>query len=169
MKLFLLLIPLLLSGCASLPTYIEHETNTPSVKLVVDNEFNAPFLGYSTFVDMHTEEETCGDSFKSKSAVRLIVLDKGNPLISDLNRNGVKLATGKKYSFRFIAAAGTTSCSLFASFTPENQHEYKIDVSGVLLGFTAECKAELYSTDINTKVTLPVGFEYYGQCNEQNK
>jgi len=167
-----ILIPLLLTGCARLPVYIEPTTNVPSVRLVANQSFDAPFLGYSTFVDVHTEKNTCGEpsdhlgSFDSKSAARLIVLDIGNPLIGDINADGVNLPAGTKHSFMITSVAGGTSCTVFASYTPKVQHSYKLDVSGVLLGFTAKCKAELYSTDLNTNVTSPVDFEYYGQCRE---
>jgi len=167
-RIYLLLISLLITGCAGLPTYTEPPTNVPSAKLKVNSNFDAPFLGYSTFVNVHTEEDTCGKSFGSKSAAKLIVLDDSNPLISELNPNGVKLSVGKKYSFMIMSVAGMSNCTIYTSFSPEADQNYKMNISGKLGSFGTSCKAELYSYDETTNTTSPVNFEYYGQCRESN-
>jgi len=168
-RISFLLIPLLITGCAGLPTYTEPQTNVPSAKLKVNSNFDAPFLGYSTFVNVHTEEDTCGKSFGAKSAAKLIVLDDSNPLISELNPNGVKLSVGNKYSFMIMSVAGMSNCTIYTSFNPEADKNYKMNVSGKLGSFGTNCKAELYSYDEITNTTSPVDFEYYGQCRESNK
>jgi hypothetical protein len=165
-KSSILLLSLLITGCAGLPNYTEPPTNIPLAKLKVTSNFDAPFLGYSTFVNVHTEENTCGKSFGSKSAARLIVLDVGNPLISELNPNGVKLPVGSKYSFMIMSVAGMSNCTIFASFNPKAGQNYEIKTSGQLGSLGSNCKAELYSYDKTTNVKVPVDFEYYGQCRE---
>ncbi|MEH6597064.1 MAG: hypothetical protein V7736_16135 [Colwellia polaris] len=166
MRVSFLLIPLLLSGCAGLPTYIEPPTNTPSAQLTVISNFDAPFLGYSTFINVHTEEDTCGKSFGSKSAAKLIVLDDSNPLISELNPDGVKLSVGNKYSFMIMSVAGMDNCTIYASFNPEINQYYKMNVSGVLGLSGNMCKAELYTYNEITDIAIPVDFTYYGHCKD---
>ncbi|PAJ70875.1 hypothetical protein CJF42_25955, partial [Pseudoalteromonas sp. NBT06-2] len=78
MKFSIILILLLVTGCASLPTYVEPKTDAPSAGFKVKHDFDAPFLGYSTFVNVHTEEQTCGKSFGSESGAKLVVLDDSN-------------------------------------------------------------------------------------------
>lgn len=147
-----------------MPEYIEPEPNTPTSTLKVTNDFDAPFLGYSTFVNTHTETEICGKSFGAKSAARLIVLDKGNPLISELNPDGVKLSTGNKYSFMIMSVAGMSNCTIFAAFSPEAGQSYEIKTSGKLGSFGTHCKAELFKYDEITMTSKLIDFDYYGQC-----
>ena len=153
MRISFLLISLLITGCAGLPTYTEPSTNVPTAELKVNSNFEAPFLGYSTFVNVHTEEDTCGKSFGAKSAAKLIVLDDGNPLISELNPNGVKLSIGKKYSFMIMSVAGMSNCTIYSSFNPKADQNYKMNISGKLGFYGTSCNAELYSFDEITNIT----------------
>jgi hypothetical protein len=159
----------LVTGCAGLPDYVEPKTNELSAGFKVKHDFDAPFLGYSTFVNVHTEEQTCGKSFGSKSGAKLIVLNDSNPLISELNPDGVKLAVGKKYSFMVMSVAGMSNCSLYTSFKPQANEKYEMNVSGKLGSHSTHCKAELYSVDETTNKRSPVNFQYYGQCREPEK
>ena len=166
MKKSALLLSILITGCAGMPEYIEPKSNVPTAKLTVINDFDAPFLGYSTFVNTHTESETCGKSFGAKSAARLIVLDKGNPLISELNHDGVKLSAGNKYSFMIMSVAGMSNCTIFASFSPKADQSYEIKASGKLGSLGSNCKAELFKLDELTMAPKLIEFDYYGQCKE---
>jgi len=159
----------LVTGCAGLPDYVEPKTNELSAGFEVKHDFDAPFLGYSTFVNVHTEEQTCGKSFGSESGAKLIVLDDGNPLISELNPDGVKLAVGKKYSFMIMSVAGMSNCTIYTSFKPKANENYKMNVSGKLGAHSTHCKAELYSIDETTNKISSVDFQYYGQCRESKK
>lgn len=169
MKFSIILILLFVTGCAGLPDYVEPKTNEPSAGFKVKHDFDAPFLGYSTFVNVHTEEQTCGKSFGSKSGAKLIVLNDSNPLISELNPDGVKLAVGKKYSFMVMSVAGMNNCSLYTSFKPQANEKYEMNVSGKLGSHSTHCKAELYSVDEIANKRSPVNFQYYGQCRELEK
>jgi hypothetical protein len=169
LKFSIILLSLLVTGCAGPPDYVEPKTNQPSADFKVKHNFDAPFLGYSTFVNVHTEEETCGKSFGSKSGAKLIVLDDGNPLISELNPEGVKLATDKKYSFMIMSVAGMSNCSIYTSFKPQANEKYEMNVSGKLGSHSTNCKAELYNIDEATNKRTPVNFQYYGQCREPEK
>ena len=169
MKLSIILILLLVTGCAGLPNYVEPKTNVPSAKFKVNHSFDAPFLGYSTFVNVHTEEQTCGKSFGSESGAKLIVLDDNNPLISELNPDGVKLAVGKKYSFMIMSVAGMSNCTIYSSFKPEANSNYEMNVTGKLGAHSTHCKAELYRVDEAANKITPVEFGYYGQCREPSK
>lgn len=166
MRFNIVLLVCLVAGCAGLPDYAEPPTDTPSSKLLFKHDFEAPFLGYSTFVNVHTEEEPCGKSFGSDSGARLVVLDKGNPLISELNPDGVRLSIDKKYTFMILSVAGPINCAIYTSFSPKANESYEIKVSGELHSFSRSCKAELFKADENTKQLSPVEFEYYGNCHE---
>lgn len=169
MKFSIILILLLVTGCASLPTYVEPKTDAPSAGFKVKHDFDAPFLGYSTFVNVHTEEQTCGKSFGSESGAKLVVLDDSNPLISELNPEGVNLAVGKKYSFMIMSVAGMSNCTIYTSFIPQANEYYEMSVSGMLGAHSSHCKAELYRVDETTNKISPVEFQYYGECREPAK
>ncbi|MDO6565925.1 hypothetical protein Q4561_02525 [Alteromonas sp. 1_MG-2023] len=164
MKKIALLIPLIITGCAGMPDYVEPKSTTPSATLKVTNDFDAPLLGYSTFVHTHTETETCGKSFGAESGARLIVLDKGNPLISELNPDGVKLSAGRKYSFMIMSVAGMQNCIIYASFSPEADQNYEIKTFGKLRSYDNSCEAALFRYDELNEAYTSIDFEYYGQC-----
>ena len=166
MRFSIVLLVCLVAGCAGLPDYAEPPIDKPYSKLIIKQDFEAPFLGYSTFVNVHTEEEPCGKSFGSDSGARLVVLDKGNPLISELNPDGVKLSIDKKYTFMILSVAGPINCAVYTSFRPKLSESYELKVSGELHSFSTSCKAELFKTDENTNQLSPVEFEYYGNCQE---
>lgn len=169
MRASLILTLLLVTGCAGLPTYVEPTKNEPVAVLKVQHKFNAPFLGYSTFVNVHTEEQTCGKSFGSKSAARLVVLDDNNPLISELNSDGVKLSIGSKYSFMIMSVAGMNNCTIYTSFMPKANEHYEMNIFGTLGGYDTNCKAELYRIDEASNSSIPVKFQYYGECREPSE
>lgn len=166
MRFSIVVLVSLVAGCAGLPDYVEPPTDAPSSKLTIKHDFEAPFLGYSTFINVHTEEESCGKSFGSNSGARLVVLDKGNPLISELNPGGVKLSIDKKYTFMILSVAGPINCAIYTSFTPLANESYEIKVYGELHSFSTSCKAELFKVDENTKQLSREEFEYYGNCQD---
>jgi hypothetical protein len=169
LKFSIILILLLVTGCAGLPNYVEPKTDEPSAGFKVNHDFDAPFLGYSTFVNVHTEEQTCGKSFGSESGAKLIVLDDDNPLISELNPDGVKLAVGKKYSFMIMSVAGMSNCVIYTSFEPKSNEYYEMNISGKLGAHSTNCKAELFLVDETANKKSSVEFQYYGQCREPTK
>ncbi|GGI87236.1 hypothetical protein [Shewanella gelidii] len=166
MRLSIVSLLLLVTGCAGLPNYVEPQTGESSAGFKVKHDFDAPILGYSTFVYVHTEEQTCGKSFGSESGAKLVVLDDSNPLISELNPDGVKLAASKKYSFMIMSVAGMSNCIIYASFKPKADEYYEMNVSGQLGAHSTHCKAELYRIDETANIMSPVEFQYYGQCRE---
>ena len=169
LKFSIILLLFLVTGCAGLPDYVEPKTHEPSASFKVKHDFDAPFLGYSTFVNVHTEKQTCGKSFGSKSGARLIVLDDKNPLISELNPNGVQLAADKKHSFMIMSVAGMSNCSIYASFKPKANEIYELNVSGKLREHSTHCKAELYRINEKANEISPVDFQYYGKCRDLEK
>ncbi|TMO23830.1 MULTISPECIES: hypothetical protein [Pseudoalteromonas] len=168
MRVGFLLIPLIVSGCAGLPKYKAPLANQPTATLKINHDFNAPFLGYSTFVNVHSEEESCGKSFGAESAAQLVILDDSNPLISPLNPDGVNLVADKKYTFMIMSVAGMSNCTTYASFKPKAEQNYEINVSGKLGAYDSYCKAELVRIDGKSKEASPMQFDYYGNCRESN-
>lgn len=169
MKFKVLGLLVALNGCSVIPDHIEPAEHVPSANLKVKHSFNAPMLGYSTHVTVHTEQDTCDEHFLSKSATNLVVLDIGNPLVSEMNEDGVRLAVGKKYSFWIMSLSGMSTCTLFTSFEPKANEYYEMIVSGKLGGHNTSCNASLFSYDEQTKSPIPIEFDYHGDCKQPSE
>jgi hypothetical protein len=155
---------LFVTSCAMMKDYAA-STNKNSSHITITRELGAPLLGSTTYIYEVSSDRQCnGDS--SIPDTRFMVLDEGNPLVSDFNVNGVDVEPNKPISLVLYSIAGPANqCMVIISFTPETETNYQIKLLGRLDYQPNTCKAELYATPKNTNMITPQGFEYHNACN----
>lgn len=94
----------------------------------------------------------------------LMVLDEGNPLISEYNADGTFVATDVPLHLYFRSVAGMRICDNLSGFSPKAGREYQIKLSGVLWGDREECKVELWSKAEGTNEFEPDELDYNESC-----
>ncbi len=95
-----------------------------------------------------------------------MVLDNGNPLVSNLNSGGVNVKSDETISLLLHTVAGPANqCTLIVSFTPKNALDYRIRLLGELNFRRNNCIAKLFVFDKNGAIVNPKEFERHIICN----
>jgi hypothetical protein len=141
-------------------------TEVNSSEITIKRQLETPMLGSTTYVYEVTGDRKCnGDS--SKPDTRFMVLDEGNPLVSEFNSKGVNVTANTPISLILHSIAGIgNQCSVIVKFTPETDFNYQIHLTGVLQSPQPKvCKAELYGISKTTNLVKPITLTYHKACN----
>ncbi|WP_193331721.1 hypothetical protein [Pseudoalteromonas ulvae] len=140
------------------------EPNSPQV--IIKRQLETPMLGSTTYIYEVSNDRKCnGDS--STPDTRFMVLDEGNPLVSEFNSKGVNVKANEPISLLLHSIAGIAKqCSVIVKFTPETNFDYQIQLSGVLQSpRPTVCKAEIFGISKTTNLVKPLPLEYHKVCN----
>ncbi|WP_428034795.1 hypothetical protein [Amphritea sp.] len=159
---------LVLTGCASVQDYVPPQ-NTDTANVVVTRNITAPLLGYTSTLFKLETFKTCHEEIGKNKATRFMVLDKGNPLIAEVNAEGVDVAVNEPVNLFMVTVAGpfNGSCSSIVKFTPESGKDYEIRLLGDITQSPGRCTAELWSTQAGSNIAQQDSFEEYDDCNPQ--
>lgn len=153
-----------LSGCAMMQDYVA-STDSNASKISIQRHLNASLLGSTTYIyEVNPARKCNGDNSKEDS--RFMVLDKGNPLVSEFNPNGVSVTPDKPITLLLHSIAGPINqCTVIISFTPRAGADYKIDLWGQLDRKPNVCKADLAEVVKNSNIKKRTEFGLHEACN----
>ena len=156
--------PLMVSSCATIKNYVPPKSSTSS-EITVSREIKGPLLGTSTYIFTLAGPRECHGGLNVKEDMRLMTLDTTNPLIKQLNENGVSVISGIPLSLRIQSIAGSLDmCTIQADFTPEANRDYKIALSGRISSYPHGCVAELWSKRRGEVEYEKDSFKNYDDC-----
>lgn len=118
-------LPVLLGGCAGIPLYKipDGVTQRASIKL----DYSEQSLLSGVLIVSHLDGlPVCGERIANQQ--KLFVSSRGNPLVSNVNAQGVQISAGEKFMFAATSLQDgwQPPCSLMASFTPSSGQSYKL-------------------------------------------
>jgi len=128
-------------------------TDTNASKINIKRQLETPILGSTTYVYEVSPKRNC-KGLASDKDTRFMVLDKGNPLVSEFNSKGVNVKSKESISLLFHSVAGIAKqCTVIVKFVPEDNFDYQIELTGTLYSpKPTVCKAELYSVSRTTNM-----------------
>jgi hypothetical protein len=142
-------IPLVLSGCATQPVYVLPESAQKAF-LKFDFVLHPMAISVAKVSTMGSDWD-CNPSIPN--AQTLVIISRGNPLVSDVNVAGLNIEAGKKLR---VFADLIMVCSRYGSFTPKPGSTYDLK-----LIHTPETKCSLELTEVGKG---PVKDFKYDQC-----
>jgi hypothetical protein len=162
-SMFIITAVFILSACAMIQEYKAPIIGDTS-KIVITSDVEAPMLGYSTYIYKVKKFRKCYYGLNAEEDTRFMTLDKGNPLVSEFNAEGVNVASGEALTLAIETVAGGTKCPLFVGFTPDKGNDYQIKVLGKVNISPHQCKVELWSKVKDTNKLEKQKFEYLNEC-----
>ena len=165
-KILLILSALtLIVGCKTMQVY-ESPQNEETSKITVNRDME-PFLlaSLTTSIFKLAEQRACGGNLNLEEDKQFIRLNKGNPLISNINESGVNVQPHEPLILRVQTNSGVDlGCSRSVEFTPDSNKNYEIKLSGQVNFRPYECSVELWSTEKATNLIKQEEFEQYYDC-----
>lgn len=168
MKLRTMLIPLLataLSGCLTAYPVVKDTKSAAFIKF--ERNITEPLLGSITRYVNVDDKHQCRESYGDQKL--LAVHNRGNPLVSDLNVDGLYVNSGKDFRILINTVAGGAWCDVIARMDVQAGQQYKIIVDGNVYIGVNKCSAKLYTLtgDASGKKTyVESKFKEYLECNK---
>jgi hypothetical protein len=136
----LLVSTLVTSGCAfkQYPTLTKSETTS---FLSLERKVSGPLLGSTTFYTKVNDEYSCGRGTLKQE--QLAVQDRGNPLISEKNPDGLYVNSESDFRISIKHIAGIVSCETITTFDVHPSTNYKIEASANVMSSQRTCSAKL--------------------------
>ena len=78
-----------------------------------------------------------------------MIVDEGNPLIASHNAEGTEVTANKPIILHFQSVAGFSRCWNLVGFTPVEERDYELTLSGSLLLDQESCQVELRSKQLD--------------------
>ena len=123
----LLLIAFGCSACTPIPIYQPPANVSESAHIRLSLKDESLLSGVATISQIEGNI-VCGEPLPNLK--RLIVISKGNPLISNLNASGTYIPTGQKFTFSAIGLNdGFRGCGKIVSFVPQKTERYEITMA----------------------------------------
>lgn len=156
----LLLLSLSLTGC--LTAYKKVEKSDKAAFIKFERHVASPLLGSITRYVKVDDKQDCRQGYSEHKL--LAVHNKGNPLVSDLNVNGLYV---KPDTFRILinTVAGGAWCDVFVKFDAVAGKKYKVVLNGDAFISVNKCSAELYQLADNGQYQKK-RFNEYKECNK---
>ena len=156
----LLLLTTSLSGC--LTTYPVVKESDTAAFIKFERNMSEPLLGSITRDVKVDEKQECNQGYSEH--LLLAVQNRGNPLVSDLNLNGLYVKPGH---FRILSntVAGRGWCDVFAELDIEANQKYKIVTNGNVSSGAGFCSLKLYKQENNGSYKEEK-FDKYFECNK---
>ncbi|MHA7681574.1 hypothetical protein [Cupriavidus sp. PET2-C1] len=117
----------ILSGCATKTRYIEPNSAAPRARLSIDVQTVKLISGFAT-VDVVAGPSKCGQEYPDSK--RAIVISRGNPLISNINAEGIWVNADQPIHLVTMMGMDGFSCGQALSFTPEAGGNYQLRAVG---------------------------------------
>lgn len=147
------------TGCTVAPTYRLPEDVQDRAFLTLSYSESSLIAG-TVKVSKFQPPAICGKVHSNPETV--FVLSRGNPLISNVNPDGVWIPANSKFSFVAISMRdGLPACGYSASFTPKADRAYKLKVlhgvrnSNSEAGNCSVVVEEIISGNSDTKESIP--------------
>ena len=158
--LLLLLVILSLTGC--LTAYQKVEKSDKAAFIKFERHVANPLLGSITRYVKVDDKQDCRQAYSEHKL--LAVHNKGNPLVSDLNVDGLYVKPG---NFRILinTVAGGAWCDVFARFDAVAGKKYKVVLNGDAFISANTCSAKLYQLADNGNYQQK-RFTEYKECNK---
>lgn len=159
--LVLILLGISLTGC--LTTYEKVEESDKAGFIKFERDVASPLLGSITRYVKVDDKQQCRQAYSEHKL--LAVHNKGNPLVSGLNVDGLYVKPG---NFRILinTVAGVGSwCDVFVNFDVIAGQKYKIIASGDAYVGVNKCSAKLYQLTTSGEYQQAAFNKYY-ECNK---
>lgn len=156
----LILTSISLAGCLTAYPKVENIDQAAFIKF--ERNIQDPLLGSITRYVKVDDKQKCNQGYSEY--LLLAVQNKGNPLVSDLNLDGLYVKPG---NFRILAntLAGSASCDIFVNFDMQAGQKYKMVVNGNVYISTNRCSAKLYQLTAQGAYKEKK-FKKYQECNK---
>ena len=156
--LFILFI-FTLSGCATTYPKITNLNNSAFVEL--ERHINGSILGSFTGLYKVKKTQQCYDSYVNSQI--LILQDKGNPLNSNVNENGLLVKSGE-YLRILVNSVSGQQCQTIIGFNPKKGEKYKIVAHANIRAYNQKCSVELYEWQKNNSTYKQINLAEYNKC-----
>ena len=142
------------SGCAVREKYIEPKSDEPRARLQTNIKMSK-IISAVTVVDVVDGNVKCGEKYQG--AKRAIAVSHGNPLVEDINPDGLWVSAGREMNLVMLMANDGFACVHNAKFTPEAGSIYELKASG----HNATCQMQIISRveaeSSEVEVSKPIG------------
>jgi len=130
---------ILLSGCVNQYEVVKGTESAAYIHF--ERNISSPILGSITSYIKVDNKNDCRQAYANQELMARH--NKGNPLVSDLNTNGLYVKPGY-FRIRANSVAGGANCDVFAGTEIEAGQKYKFLVEGDLHIGVNRCTAKIY-------------------------
>ncbi|MBB6578025.1 hypothetical protein HNP33_002093 [Comamonas odontotermitis] len=142
------------SGCAIKERYVEPKSDEPRARLNT-NIKTSNIISVVTVVDVVDGNVKCGEKYQG--AKRAIAISRGNPMVEDINPDGLWVNADREINLVMLMANDGFACVHNAKFTPEAGGIYELKASG----HRATCQMQIISRveydSSEVEVSKPMG------------
>jgi len=155
-------ISITLTGCLATYPKIEKSDNTAFLKF--ERNMAAPLLGSISRYVKVDDKQDCNQGYVEHTL--LAVQNTGNPLVSDLNLDGLYVKPGD-YRILINTVAGPGAwCDVFVKLDIEAGKKYRIVANGNMRSGRGSCSASLYTQTADGTPYKKSKFKKYYECNK---
>lgn len=164
-----LLLMVSLASCAPIPIYQPPTDTTQSAQLKLSLKDESRLLGVA-IISRIEGDIICGEPLPNLQ--KMIVISKGNPLISNLNPSGVYIPAGRRFTLSAMGLNdGFRECGRIVSFVPKAGSRYEITLTNITTRTSdappTACPIGLVEVTPGTSTKEPVETTYE-QCRPRN-
>jgi len=157
-----LISTLTLSGCLATYPVVKDIKSAAFIKF--ERNMIDPVLGSITRYTNIDNAHKCHEAYSDHKL--LAVQNRGNPLVSDLNLDGLYVKSDKDFRILINTVAGGASCDVIVRLDAQAGQKYKILTEGdVHIGIN-KCSAKLYTLSNDGSTYKPTKFKEYVECNK---
>jgi len=160
--IILLMATTLLSGCLASYPKVKDTKNASFIKF--ERKMIDPVLGSITRYANVDNKQKCHEPYSDHKL--LAVQNRGNPLVSDLNLEGLYVNSGDNFRILINTVAGGASCDVIVSLDAQAGQNYKILTEGNVYIGVNKCSAKIYKQASNGNAYEPIQFKEYIECNK---
>jgi len=160
--IILLIATTLLSGCLASYPKVKDTKNASFIKF--ERKIIDPVLGSITRYANVDNKQKCHETYSDHKL--LAVQNRGNPLVSELNLNGLYVKPGNDFRILISTTAGGATCEILASMDAQAGQNYKILTEGNVYIGVNKCSAKLYKQASNGNTYEQIQFKEYIECNK---
>lgn len=158
--IILALISISLAGC--LTPYEKVEPSKKAAFLKFERSLNGPLLGTITRYVKVDDKQKCREAYSEHKL--LAVQNQGNPLVSDLNVDGLYVNPGD-FRIQINTVAGVRGwCDVFVELDVKSGEKYKIVTNGNMYD-RGTCSSKLYKLS-DSGTYEKAEFKKYQECNK---
>jgi len=131
-----------LSACTPIPIYKPPSDDVDRAHIKIDFQDQSLLFGVAMLYRV-VNPIVCSQPMKVE---RMLIINKGNPLIKDLNPTGAEIASGKRMTFTLMGLHdGLASCGRAFSFVPEAGKQYALRASNDAVPYSSSkpCNLDL--------------------------
>ena len=160
-NIFLLLVTMALTGCLATYPVVKESESAAFIKF--ERNMGAPLLGSITRYVKVDEKQQCREGYADQEL--LAVQNKGNPLVSDLNLNGLYVNPGHFRILINTVAGNLGWCDVFVEMDIKAGEKYRIVANGNVSSGRGFCSAVLFKQTTQGPYEKSE-FKKYFECNK---